>query len=267
MDAQTLTWLYLPVAFGLGMAHALEPGHSKTLVAAYLVSIKGTVRDAVLLGLAVTFSHTIIVFLLAAGVIALGAAVPLDRVQHWLEITSALLVFVMGLWLLSARVSEWRRQRDHSHRHGHHHRHGHQHPHDEHGHGHHDSGNEHGHGHDGHSHGLPAGERLSMAQLLSFGVSGGLVPCPAALAILILAVGAGNPVLGLTTVLVFSIGLGLTLVGIGVAVCRGFAAFENLDGKRAWVQQLPLLSAVVVTVLGLVMLISAFLGHDHEQAG
>lgn len=252
MNAQTLTWLYLPTAFAFGMAHALEPGHSKTVVASYLIGIKGKAADAVLLGLTVTFTHTIIIFLLAAGVLVLGTAFPLEHLQHWLEIVSALLVVVMGLWLLRSRVQEWKHERAHRHmdEHGH--------PHDDHQHHHHE--------HHGHSHALPTGRRLSFRQLVSFGISGGLVPCPAALAIFILAVGAGKPVLGLATVAVFSVGLALTLIAIGVAVCRGFGMVEKRLEKATWVQRLPVVSSVVVVVLGLVMLIRALLGQGHVHA-
>jgi nickel/cobalt transporter (NicO) family protein len=247
MNVKTLTWLYLPTAFVLGMAHALEPGHSKTVVASYLISIKGRISDAILLGLTVTVAHTLIIFMLAGGVIILGAAFPLAQVQHWLEVVSALLVFVMGLWLVRARVREWRRERTHQHLHEH--------------------GHEHDHDHDhGHAHALPAGQRLSPKQLVSFGLAGGLVPCPAALAVFILAVGAGRPVLGLATVVVFSVGLALTLIGIGIAVCRGFALFEKRLEKATWTRRLPIISSLVVTVLGLVMLIKALWGHGHVHS-
>lgn len=78
MDTLTLSWFYLPTAFLLGMAHALEPGHSKAVVAGYLVSIKGSVSDAVALGLTVTVTHTLVIFVLAFGVILLGQAFPLN---------------------------------------------------------------------------------------------------------------------------------------------------------------------------------------------
>src|SRR2546426_11369989 len=129
-----LSWLFLPSAFVLGMAHALEPGHGKTLVASYLIGIRGTPRDAVLLGASVTFTHTIVIFLLAFAVLAFGAAFPLAQVQHWLEVVSSALVFVMGLWLLRMRWREWRQDRqpqfqpvehDEHHSHGHELLHGH----------------------------------------------------------------------------------------------------------------------------------------------
>jgi len=249
-----LTWLYLPSALLLGMAHALEPGHSKTVVASYLISVKGTPRDAVWLGLTVTVTHTIVVFALALGALALGAAFPMERIQHWLEVVSSLLVFVMGLWLLISRLREWRREREHTHSHkyvevpGHDHGHfGHKHP-------------DHGH-----SHTLPTSQRLSFRQLLGFGLSGGVVPCPAALAILILAVGIGKPMLGLATVVVFSIGLAITLIGIGIAVCRGTALVRKRFESSAWLKRLPVLSSLLVTILGLGMLARALNGRTQAH--
>jgi ABC-type nickel/cobalt efflux system permease component RcnA len=242
----TLTWLYLPVAFVLGMAHALEPGHGKTLVASYLIGIKGTARDAVLLGLTVTFTHTVIIFVLALAVIAFGAAFPMEQVQHWLEIVSAALVFVMGLWLLRSRLREWKHEREHARLHS--------------------LSLEHDHHHHGHSHELPTAQRLTVKQLVSFGFSGGIVPCPAALAILILAVGMGKPVFGLATVAAFSIGLALALVGIGVAVCSGVALVGKRFRESKWTNRLPVLSSVAVTVLGFCVFARALLGQGHSPA-
>jgi nickel/cobalt exporter len=258
----TLSWFYLPTAFLLGMAHALEPGHSKTLVASYLIGIKGKARDAVLLGITVTITHTIVIFLLALAALAFGTAFPMEKVQYWLEVVSAALVFGMGLWLLRSRWQEWKQAQEieytpvheDEHTHVHIHEDGHAHTHDDHDH------------HHGHSHALPAGERLSFRQLVSFGFSGGLVPCPAALAILILAVGLGKPVLGLVTVTIFSVGLALALIAVGVAVCHGVAFVGKRAGQSKWLKRLPIISSAIVTALGLAMLIRALMGHTHTAS-
>lgn len=247
-----ISWVYLPTALVLGMAHALEPGHSKTLVASYLIGIKGTTRDAVLLGITVTITHTLVVFLLAVAALAFGKAFPMERVQHWLEVVSGGLVFAMGLWLLRSRWREWKHEGEHAHAHAQ----GidHERTHDEH------------EDHHSHSHALPTGQRLTFGQLVSFGFSGGLVPCPAALAVLILAVGMGKAVLGLVTVLVFSIGFALALILVGVAVCHGTAFFGKRAGESKWLKRLPMLSSAIVTVLGLAMFVRALLGHGHSHA-
>lgn len=243
MDSLTgLTWLYLPTAFVLGVAHALEPGHSKTVMASYLVAIKGRIRDAVTLGLVTTVTHTLVIFILALGVLLLGKAFPMGRIQHGLEVSSGAIVVVMGLVLLRTRWRAWRRDRGHAQAH------------------------EHGIAHDdahGHTHGLPQEHRLTFKELLSFGLSGGLVPCPAALALFILAVGQGKPFLGLWTVIVFSVGLAATLVAVGIAVCRGLTFVEGRLGKSGWLNRLPLISAAAVTLFGLWMLGKALFGAPH----
>jgi len=247
-DATVLTWLYLPMAFVLGVAHALEPGHSKTVMASYLVAIKGRARDAVMLGLVTTITHTLVIFLLALGALLLGKAFPMDRIQHGLEITSGVIVTVMGLVLLLVRWRVWRRDRGHAHAH-------------EQG-----LGHDHDHGR-GHTHEMPHDHRLTFKELLSFGLSGGLVPCPAALALFILAVGQGKAFMGLWTVIVFSLGLAATLVIIGVTVCHGFALVEGRLGKGGWLNRLPVISAAVVTMFGIWMLIKAFFGEQHATPG
>lgn len=57
-------WFFIPSAILLGALHGLEPGHSKTMMAAFIVAVKGTVKQAVMLGLAATLSHTVIVWLI-----------------------------------------------------------------------------------------------------------------------------------------------------------------------------------------------------------
>lgn len=239
-----LTWLFLPTALLLGMAHAIEPGHGKTMVASYLIGIKGKPRDAVLLGLTVTLTHTAVIFLLALAVLAFGAAFPLAQVQHWLEVVSAGLVAGMGVWLLHTRWREWRHDREHARQHAHQEEHDH---------------------HHGHSHELPTDHRLTFRQLVSFGFSGGLVPCPAALAILILSVGLGKPVLGLITVAVFSVGLAVALVVVGIGVCKGVGFFGKRFEQSGWIKRLPVISAGIVTLLGFVMLVKALVGEGHLQ--
>ena len=114
--------------------------------------------------------------------------------------------------------------------------------------------------------GTPHERRLTVKELFSFGLSGGLVPCPAALALLILAVGQGKLALGLWTVVVFSLGLAATLIAIGIAVCQGFAFVERRLDKGGWLVRLPVLSAAAVTLFGLWMLARAFTGEPRTPA-
>jgi nickel/cobalt exporter len=194
----------------------------------------------VALGLMVTVTHTLVIFALAVGVLLLGQAFPLNRIQHTLEIVSSLLVLIIGIWLVYRRYTEYRRAQEHKH----HHEHGEEHDHD------------HAHGHD---HGIREGQKLSFKQLLSFGLSGGLVPCPPALAIFVLSVGMGTPLLGMITVVVFSVGLALTLVLFGIGISKGALVLGNKVGKYGIMDKLPLFSSIVVMVMGAVMLVMAIL--------
>src|SRR5581483_1858926 len=157
----------LLVAMFWGAAHALSPGHGKSIVAAYLVGSRGTVRHAALLGLTVTVTHTIGVFALGLVTLSLSAFVVPDHVYPWLNLVSSLLIVSVGLSVLRWRFREWRggpAADTHDHRHGHDHDH-------DHGHGHHD--------HD------PA---LGLRRLLGVGISGGIIPCPTALVVLLAAI-------------------------------------------------------------------------------
>ncbi len=222
----------LAVAFFLGAAHALTPGHGKTIVAAYLVGSRGKVWDAVYLGSVVTLTHTSSVFIL--GVLTLFASryFLMDQIFPWLSLLSGLLIVVMGIWLFQAR---WRAARHH-HDHHHHHEHDHDHPHD----------HSHPHPHT-HEH-APA---VSRWQLLSLGVSGGLVPCPEALTVLLIAVSMHRLALGLIILVAFSLGLAAVLIAIGVAMILSGPLLSRLS-PAGWVSRvLPVGSAALVTLLGI----------------
>src|SRR5262245_35887843 len=178
----------IAVAFGLGAAHALSPGHGKTIVAAYLVGSRGTARHAMFLGGMVTFTHTVSVFFLGFVTLFLSRYVAPEKISPVLEVVSSLSIVWIGALLLYRRVRALRgygHSHGHDHDHDHHHDHVHDHHHDhghDHGHHHHD----HDHGPHGHSH-VPEGE-VTLGSLIALGASGGLVPCPSALILLLAAV-------------------------------------------------------------------------------
>ena len=240
--------LALALAGALGGLHALTPGHGKTLVAAYLVGSRGTVRHAVALGATVTFTHTASV--VAIGLLALfasqfvvpGVLVPL------LEVISGLLVVLMGARLV------WRRWVGlHGHHSDHHqHAHDHSHHHGEHGHG---FSHDHGDGRV-HTH-LPPAEGITAGSLLAMGVSGGLIPCPEALGIMVIAIGLNRIGLGLGLIVAFSVGLAAVLSAIGVLLVRARPLVERFGGAGSrWTAALPLVSAALVTLLGIGMTLS-----------
>jgi nickel/cobalt transporter (NicO) family protein len=229
----THAWFYLPVAVILGALHALEPGHAKSLMAAYIVSIRGTPGQAAMLGLSAAVGHTIIVWALAIAALLLGQNMIAEQAEPWLTLLSGVLVTLLALrMLLRLRVGS----RDHKHQHNDHHHHGHSH--------------DHGHA----ERQRRAKNGASSADIVWFGLSGGLLPCPAAIAVLLVCIQLKQFALGIAMVAAFSVGLALTLVGIGMA-----ASLASKKASTAWpwldriAQRLPHLSAGIVLILGLVM--------------
>lgn len=255
----------LLLAFGFGAMHALSPGHGKTVVGAYLVGSRGTVKHAIFLGLTVTITHTLSVF--ALGIVALFASnyILPERLIPFFSFVSGLLVFFIGLTLFKDRLFSflgWKANshhaQDHSHEddghfHNHDHNHGeHSHPHDEHLHEHAHDGLTHTHGGQAHTH-LPPKD-ISWRSLLALGISGGLLPCPSALILMLSAISLGRIGYGLVLTVVFSFGLAATLTAVGVAFLYVGKIFDSpsLSNNRI-VKTLPVFSAFVIACLGAVI--------------
>lgn len=241
----------------LGSLHALTPGHGKALVGAYLVGSQGRTRDAVFLGAIVTLTHTGSVVLL--GLVTLLAAhyVLPALIAPWLEIISGVLVIGFGLNLLLRRggdLMKWFRARNYDA---------------------HDSHHAHAHPHDGahpHSHAHPhaatpqaapphvGGQSLppiTFSSLLALGISGGLVPCPDAIAILLVAVAVNRIPFGMLLILSFSIGLALVLIGIGIAMVKGVRLVARSEAVSRFAVYAPVVSAIAVISLGVALTLSA----------
>jgi ABC-type nickel/cobalt efflux system permease component RcnA len=225
-------WLTLLLAFFFGAAHALTPGHGKTLVAAYLVGERGTIWHALFLGLVTTLTHTGVVILLAI----IMTLLPSDgqiAFQKWIQgglgLVMGLLVVSMGFWLLLQRVSG---KADHFHVGGGHHHHHHGTP-------------------------VPSGSTdapsraLSWWGLVMLGVTGGIVPCWDAIVLLFFTVGTSRFWLVLPAVLAFSAGLALVLVLIGVLVVQVPRFVEARGGDGRLLRALPTISALAVIGVGL----------------
>ncbi|MBX7207322.1 MAG: nickel/cobalt efflux transporter RcnA [Verrucomicrobiaceae bacterium] len=149
-------WLYIPVAILLGALHGLEPGHSKTMMAAFIIAIRGTVWQAVLLGLSAAISHSLLIWLLAALALNYGSKWSAETIEPYLQLASAVMILALAAWMFVRTRREVREAAEHGHGHAHSHErnHGHHHGHS-HGHHrhHHDHGSGHGHARDdGHSH-------------------------------------------------------------------------------------------------------------------
>lgn len=273
----SLSLIYLPSAVALGALHALEPGHAKTLTAAYLIGIQGTRWDAIVLGLSVALTHSLVVVLLSAAGVCVGRETFTDQAMLGLQLVSGLVVVALGTWMLVRRLkrgraflapagqaaAEQEHTHDHGHDHGHEHEHGHDHGHD---HGHvldHSELSEDEHAR-AHAADLPdyarRGERPTLGQIIAFGAAGGMIPCPASVTVMLLALSASQTGMGLLLVLGFSVGLALTLVLVGLAVVTGLSQL-SASGRFAWVtRQAPVISAGMVICSGLFALVVAAVG-------
>jgi nickel/cobalt exporter len=269
ISAEHLSPLVLAVALlsalGLGAMHAFAPGHGKTIVAAYLIGSRGTARHALFLGITVTITHTLGVF--ALGLITLYASryILPEQLYPWLGLLSGALVVSMGITLLRQRLLAIRGSHpahvhDHDHGHDHDHDHDHSHTH-EHDHPHpHEHVLTHSHGGHSHSHVLPGadGGRVTWQSLLALGVSGGLIPCPSALVVMLSAISLGRIGMGLLLIVAFSLGLAGVLTGIGILFVHGGRWISRLNQGRqqrlgTGLRFLPVLSALIVTTAGLMI--------------
>jgi len=301
-------WLFLPSAILLGALHGLEPGHSKTMMAAFIVAVRGTVMQAVLLGLAATVSHTAIVWLIALGGMYFGQRWSAEASEPWMQVISAVLIIGVAAWML------WRTAQDkaacfhdhgdgaHGHDHDHDHHHGghahaparvtrdaqapalepahshdeHDHPHVDHAHHDHDHGacgRDHGHAHaqaaplvdadhgDAHARAHAAdiqrrfaGRNVSTGQIVMFGLTGGLIPCPASITVLLLCLQLKRIALGATLVLGFSVGLALTMVASGVIAAVGLKHLSRRMGSGRFSElaaKAPYFSGGLILLVGL----------------
>ncbi|MBI4907764.1 MAG: hypothetical protein HY820_29340 [Acidobacteria bacterium] len=235
----------IAAAFGFGAMHALSPGHGKTIVAAYLVGSRGTFRHALFLGGMVTATHTVSVFLLGLGTLFLSQYIVADKIYPILGVISGLTIVVIGATLFYKRLGKLAR-------HSHHHHHHHDHHHHDHGHSH-----DHHHGVGGHSH-VVEGD-VTFASLTGLAVSGGLVPCPSALVLLLSSIALGRVGFGLVLLTSFSLGLALVLIAIGGLVL--YAKHLLPDTPRVqrspFFVMVPVISAAVITCVGIFMTLVA----------
>lgn len=264
IQSNNLSWWFLLtaalLAAGLGALHALEPGHGKTIVASYLVGTSGKPRHAVFLGLIVTAAHTAGVYLLGAVTLYASRYIVPEQLYPWLGAISGLTITVLAVTLLLRR---WTGESlDHSHVPG-----------------------------EAHSHfsvssffkrkqsasdaGVAASgssctpsaaqpdaridapsPSVSLRQLLILGVTGGMVPCPAALVVLLSAVSLHRTGFGLFLIVSFSLGLAAVLIGIGLMMVSAGKAMARF-GPRFSAESplitrwLPLASAIIMGLIGL----------------
>ncbi len=261
-----------PISAVLGALHALSPGHGKTVVAAYLVGLKGKVHHAVALGSIVTITHTGSVMLLGGLTLVAARYIMPTNIFVMLELASGLLIVALGIGLLYPRIRGWRAERRRS-----------------------DQLQRRPvlsqqeadgrtrlvlnqpieevgppHTHDPSTWGyVPRGplqgtplSGINWRSLVTLGVSGGLVPCPDAIALLLIAVTINRVPLGLGLIVAFSLGLAVVLIGIGIVIVQGKRLFERLRWFDRVATVMPVVSAIVVTVLGAGLTVNVFTKYD-----
>jgi ABC-type nickel/cobalt efflux system permease component RcnA len=239
-------WFLFTAAFlaaGLGALHALEPGHGKTIVAAYLVGSRGRPRHAVGLGLLVTAAHTAGVYLLGAVVLYASKYVIPERIYPWLSIFSGLVIAVLAGYLLLRAWTGLETPDDH------------------------DEGVLHTHWYS------PRRDRaeldseivaaaavttdgkkktVPLRQLLLLGITGGIIPCPAALVVLLSAVSLHRVGLGLFLIVAFSFGLAAVLITIGIVMVKARSLLSHWRSDSPLIQRwLPIASASAMLIAGL----------------
>lgn len=287
--------LSLGIAFLFGAFHALSPGHGKTMVAAYLVGQRGTAKHAVFLGAVVTITHTIAVFALGLVTLLASRYVVPEKLYPVLSALSGMAIVLIGASLFRQRLAGLRHSlahshgqaHDHSHAphfhedghdhaeaflahheheppHGHAHEYEHEHSHDPvppHTHEHeHDPGwHHHGDGHY-HSHHPPEELPISLKTLLVLGITGGAMPCPSALVVMLSAIALHRVAFGLVLISAFSLGLATVLTGIGLLVVHARGLIERMPSSGRVMTGLPVLSAAAVTIIGLVLVVRSVMG-------
>lgn len=249
----TNAWLFVPSAILLGALHGLEPGHSKTMMAAFIISIRGTTAQAVMLGLAATLSHTVVVWVVALVGLYFGTQWNETAYEPWLQLVSGLLIISIAGWMLY-------KTRQHLHSSAHHHQHV---VHDHHGGseemleeelematGDYQDAHELAHANDIHRH--FADRKVSNRQILMFGLTGGLIPCPASITVLLLCLQLKKFTLGAALVLCFSIGLALTLVLSGVMAALSVRHIsKRWSGFGEIARKAPYFSGGLISLVGL----------------
>ena len=254
-------WVMMPAAITLGALHGLEPGHSKTVMAAFIVAVRGTVRQALLLGLSATLSHTAVVWLVAVIGLTIGQQfITGGQTEAWFQGISGLIMIAIGLWMA---LSIWKAapksdRHNHDHDHDHDHEHGHDHDHE--------SEDAHARAHAEAIKSQFGSGKATNLQIIIFGLTGGLIPCPASITVLLVCLQLKKVALGLFLVLGFSIGLAVTLVavGVGTALMLKHATQQvGFKGSRfeTYLGYAPLISAALILSIGTYSIVTAITGH------
>ncbi len=260
----TNLWIFIPTAILLGALHGLEPGHSKTMMASFIIAVRGSMAQAALPGLCAALSHSLIVWALAAAALQFGNELIAEKAEPYFMLLSAVVVIGVSIWMFLRTRSDVSAA----------HAHGHDHEHD---HGPHDHDHEHEHEHDdgdesyqdaherAHAEDIKrrfAGRNVSTGQIAMFGLTGGLVPCPASVTILMICLHLKRFSLGFALVASFSLGLAISLVSVGVIAAWGARHVGKRLGKGKFgdiARKMPYFSSALMGLVGALMGIQALL--------
>ena len=218
------TAIALALAFVLGAAHALSPGHGKALAAAYLVGRRARASHAVLFGAAVTVAHTAVVFFVGCFALALERTVGSDRLLRALALASAVTVLALGVVQVSGR---WREIAGEPSAHG-------------------------------HSHAAAAAAPDGWGSLVALGSSSGLTPCPSAVALLLSAIALHRVGFGLVLIVIFSLGVATTLAIAGLLVVMARGLLDRWSVAEPMLRWLPVMSSMCVLLIGILLCASAW---------
>ena len=207
------------LALFLGGSHALTPGHGKAMVAAYLIGSRGRIKDAVMLGGIVTFTHVISVVLLGIITLFLSKYIMPQRLFPWIGACSGALIFLLGYYMLAKRAIT-------APTHNHHH------------------------------HLKPEG-RPAIKEIISLGVAGGMAPCPTALVVLLISISVNRIPAGLLLIVFFSLGLAVVLMLIGILTVTASKFLEKFSETKTWIQRLPVFSSGVIMIVGILIAFNA----------
>ena len=262
-------WLFIPSAILLGTLHGLEPGHSKTMMAAFIVAVRGTLKQAILLGLAATVSHTAVVWLIAMAGLWFGRGWNAQTSEPWFQLISGIAIVLIACWML---WRTWRESQPHTHSH-HPHAHEHEHEHHHHKHDHHHAPSSaaplvaeewqdaHQRAHAQEINRRFDGRQVTTGQIVLFGLTGGLIPCPASITVLLICLQLKKFSLGATLVLGFSVGLALTLVASGAIAAL---SLKHATRRWPWLNDLsrkaPWISGLLIIVVGIYMMLHGLSG-------
>jgi ABC-type nickel/cobalt efflux system permease component RcnA len=219
-------WLFVPSAIALGALHGLEPGHSKTMMAAFIIAVRGTVAQAVLLGLSATVSHTAVVWALALVGLYFGQNSDVLASGPYFQLISGALIIATAIWMA------WRvHKANHQHHAG--------------------VVDAHAQAHAEQIRHRFTGQHVTHGQIVMFGLTGGLIPCPASITVLLLCLQLKQFALGAALVLSFSVGLALTMVASGALAALSVRhASKAWGGFGAFAEKAPYLSSALMLVVG-----------------